>query len=259
VFERFDEDARRALFFARYEVAQLGGITIEPEHLVLGILRGSSSAILRFAKSATAADDIRKVLARPVGQKVSTSVEIPFSRACMAVLEQTPIEADSLGNGAIRCEHMLLGVLVRTAGDATRALHDAGVQIDDMRTWLKALPEDARSSAVYRPPEKLISRHWKGVTKPGQEAAYLAHLERETFPALTQIAGFLTATVYRRAVEAGTEFLIVTIWRSLDAIKAFAGDDIEAAVVPPAAQALLASYDRRAVHYEIIDPGGTQT
>ena len=259
MFERFDEDARRALFFARYEVAQLGGITIEPEHLVLGILRGTPQAILRFANSMTATDEIRDALAGSVGPKVSTSVEIPFSRDCKAVLEQTPIEADALKNGTIRCEHMVLGVLVRTSGDAARAPHNAGVRVDDVRAWLEALPATARPSAVYRPTENLISRHWKGVTKPGQEDAYLAHLERETLPALTNIDGFVIASIHRRAVEGGTEFQIITIWRSLDAVKAFAGEDVEAAVVPPAAQALLSSYDRRAVHYQIVNPGGTQT
>jgi hypothetical protein len=252
VFERFDEDARRALFFARYEVAQLGGITIEPEHLVLGILRLSPQVILRFSNAASAADDIRKAIARPVGEKVPTSVEIPFSRACKDVLEQTPIEADAAKNEAIRCEHMLLGVLVRTSGDATRALHDAGVQIDNIRAWLKARPADARSPAVYNPHEKLISRHWKGVTRPGQEDAYLTHLERETIPALRKIDGFLNVSIHHRAVADGTEFQIITVWRSLDAIKAFAGEDIEVAVVPPAAQTLLLRYDDRAVHYEIV-------
>ncbi len=46
--------------------------------------------------------------------------------------------------------------------------------------------------------------------------------------------------------------MVTTMWRSLDAIKAFAGDDITTAVVPPAAQALMVRYDDRAVHYEIV-------
>jgi heme-degrading monooxygenase HmoA len=100
----------------------------------------------------------------------------------------------------------------------------------------------------------MIARQWKGVVQPGREDAYLAHLRQDTFPAMEQLPGFVTASILRRAVAAGTEFQVVTVWRSLDAIKAFAGEDAERAVVPPAAQALMASYDHRAVHYVIVDP-----
>jgi heme-degrading monooxygenase HmoA len=252
LFERFDEHARRALFFARYEVAQLGGLTIEPEHLVLGLLRESTSTIQRFAHDG-AAETIRERLARPVGQKVSTSVEIPFSRDCKAALEQTSIEADAAGNGAIRCEHLLLGVLVKTQGEAARALEAAGVRIDAIRAFLRGLPPAFPES----PAAPLIFRHWKGVTKPGQEDAYVAHLERETVPALHGLAGFVHIAILRRPIEGGTEFQVITTWRSLDDIRAFAGDDVEAAVVPPAAAALLSSYDRRAAHYEMVRLKGT--
>ncbi len=97
----------------------------------------------------------------------------------------------------------------------------------------------------------MISRHWKGITKPGLADRYIAHLERETFPLLMALPGFKRASILRREVAAGTEFQIVTEWQSLDAIKAFAGAHPEAAVVPPAAQELMLDYDRIAVHYEI--------
>jgi hypothetical protein len=50
MFERYNDEARRALFFARMELSELGGNAIEPEHLILGILRADARAILRFAK-----------------------------------------------------------------------------------------------------------------------------------------------------------------------------------------------------------------
>jgi len=53
-------------------------------------------------------------------------------------------------------------------------------------------------------------------------------------------------------VEAGTEFQIVTVWESLTAIKAFAGEDPEIAVVPAAVRAMLVTYDERVAHYEIV-------
>jgi heme-degrading monooxygenase HmoA len=107
----------------------------------------------------------------------------------------------------------------------------------------------------------MISRHWKGVAKPGYAESYVQHLRHDTFPSLARIPGFVRASILRRTVAAGTEFHIVTVWESLAAIKGFAGEDPEIAVVPAAARAMLASYDERVVHYEITDsfaPGGTK-
>ena len=246
MFERYDESARRALFFARLAVTELGGLTIEPEHLVLGILRESPSAIVRFAAPGTTADAIRRPLEQPIGrEKVGTSVEVPFSAACKTVVERTAIEANDAGNKAIGCEHIVLGVLVQTTGEAARVLQAAGVRIDAIRAYLKGVPEPA--------PETHIARHWKGVTTAANADAYVAHLERETFPSLVRLGGLIYPSIQRRRVPDGVEFLVITVWRSLDAIKAFAGEDIEAAVVPPAAQALLSRYDQRVVHYEIVN------
>jgi heme-degrading monooxygenase HmoA len=74
----------------------------------------------------------------------------------------------------------------------------------------------------------MISRHWKGVAKPGDAAAYIHLLKTETFPHLASIPGFVRASILSRAVEAGTEFQIVTVWESLDAIQAFAGARVDA-------------------------------
>jgi len=99
----------------------------------------------------------------------------------------------------------------------------------------------------------MISRHWKGVATPGYAEAYVQHLRRDTFPGLARIPGFVRASILRRAVETGTEFQIVTVWESLTAIKAFAGQDPETAVVPATVRAMLSSYDERVVHYEIAE------
>jgi heme-degrading monooxygenase HmoA len=50
----------------------------------------------------------------------------------------------------------------------------------------------------------------------------------------------------------GAEFLVVTVWESLEAIARFAGADVETAVVPEKVQAMMIEYDRRARHYEIV-------
>jgi heme-degrading monooxygenase HmoA len=103
----------------------------------------------------------------------------------------------------------------------------------------------------------VISRHWKGTAKPGLAESYIRHLQDETFPRLRALPGFLSAQILRRDVSSLTEFQIVTLWESLRAIQAFAGEDHELAVVPEVAQALLLSYDRRVVHYEVVERPGS--
>lgn len=99
----------------------------------------------------------------------------------------------------------------------------------------------------------MISRHWKGIARPGQANEYMNHLRHDTFPKLSAIPGFIRASILSRAVGEGTEFQIVTVWESLRAVQAFAGQNPEVAVVPPVVQAMMAAYDRNVTHYEIAE------
>ncbi len=98
----------------------------------------------------------------------------------------------------------------------------------------------------------MISRHWTGIARRDCAVRYVAHLEEETFPSLASLAGFVHATILKREVNAGTEFRVITVWESEQSIRAFAGADVEAAVVPDKAEAMMVEYDRRAVHYEVV-------
>jgi len=98
----------------------------------------------------------------------------------------------------------------------------------------------------------MIARHWRGLARAERAAEYERHLVTETFPSLQRIDGFVEAAILKRTVERGVEFLVVTRWRSLEAIRRFAGDDAEAAVVPDAVQAMMIDFDRRATHFEVV-------
>ena len=99
----------------------------------------------------------------------------------------------------------------------------------------------------------MIARHWRGLAKASRAADYIEHLRRDTFPQLHRIAGFVDASILRRNVDAGVEFLVVTRWSSLLAIHKFAGSDVAIAVVPPEVQAMMIEYDETVRHYEVID------
>jgi heme-degrading monooxygenase HmoA len=98
----------------------------------------------------------------------------------------------------------------------------------------------------------VISRHWRGLAKPIHAGAYVEHLKAETFPAIRQLPGFLNASILRRTAPEGIEFLIVTEWESLDAVRAFAGDHVEEAVVPAKVHDMMVDYDRQVRHYEVV-------
>ncbi len=99
----------------------------------------------------------------------------------------------------------------------------------------------------------MIARHWRGIAHTDQSEAYVEHLRTETFPAIRRLPGFVTASILRRTVPAGVEFLVVTRWESLDAVRAFAGDDIEEAVVPEKAQAMMLDFDRFVRHFDVVE------
>jgi hypothetical protein len=97
-----------------------------------------------------------------------------------------------------------------------------------------------------------ISRHWSALAKKERVTEYIDHLEHDTFVKLQSIEGFRKATILHHEVKNGVRFLIITEWESLDAIRKFAGEDCETAVVPPLVQDIMLEYDCKVVHY-IID------
>jgi heme-degrading monooxygenase HmoA len=99
----------------------------------------------------------------------------------------------------------------------------------------------------------MISRHWKGIGKPGEADNYIEHLRTDTFPILSKINGFISASILRRTVEQGTEFLIITVWESIESIEQFAGAKADVAVVPESVQAMMIEYDRTVSHYEVVE------
>ncbi len=97
----------------------------------------------------------------------------------------------------------------------------------------------------------MIARLWSARTTPALASLYLAHFSKHVQPMLRSFHGYVGSTVMTRQTSESVEILVTTLWRSMQAIVAFAGPDREAAVVAPEAAALLTSFDKRAVHYEL--------
>lgn len=96
----------------------------------------------------------------------------------------------------------------------------------------------------------MISRVWHGWTKPEHADTYEAMLRSEILPGIHRVPGFRGATLLRRTAGAEVEFVTITRFDDLDAVRAFAGADYEDAVIAPDARPLLTHYDARSAHYE---------
>ncbi len=99
----------------------------------------------------------------------------------------------------------------------------------------------------------MIVRCWRAraAGRPAAEA-YAHHLREHVLPQLAVIDGYRGARLLCRQERGSFELLVLTMWASREAIQAFAGEDVEAAVVAPEARALLAEFDARVRHYELL-------
>lgn len=99
----------------------------------------------------------------------------------------------------------------------------------------------------------MISRIWHGWTTPGNADRYEAMLKEEIFIGIQnrQIRGFRGIQLLRRQAGEEVEFITIMRFDSLDAVREFAGEDYQAAVVPEKARAVLSRFDRQSQHYEI--------
>lgn len=103
----------------------------------------------------------------------------------------------------------------------------------------------------------MIARVWRCLAAPDKANDYVEHFNHSVLPELHQIGGYQGAYLLRREVGDSVEITVMTLWESMDDIRTFAGENAEIAVVAPAAQAVLRSFDKTVTHYEVV-PTKTQ-
>ncbi len=101
----------------------------------------------------------------------------------------------------------------------------------------------------------MICRVWRGWTTKDNADAYERVVRREVIPGIEaqRIRGFRSIDLVRRERDRDVEFMTLMWFDTLDGVKEFKGEDYEAAHVPTQAQAVLADFDERAAHYEVLD------
>jgi ATP-dependent Clp protease ATP-binding subunit ClpC len=158
MFEKYTERARRVLFFARYEANQFGSPCIETEHLLLGLIREEKNLTARFLPgSHTSFQDIRREIEgrAPARQRVSASLEMPFSDEVKRVLNSAAEEAESLSHRHIGMEHLLLALLKEEKSLASSILREHGLHPAMVREELKRGGADAQPQSRSRDPLSL--------------------------------------------------------------------------------------------------------
>ena len=98
----------------------------------------------------------------------------------------------------------------------------------------------------------MITRIWHGWTTPANADQYEALLRSEILPGIHRVSGFRGAHVLRRPSGNEVEFITLTYFENLDAVRDFAGEDYERAVVLPEPRKLLSHFDERSAHYDTV-------
>ena len=97
----------------------------------------------------------------------------------------------------------------------------------------------------------MIARVWRGATRAGDAEAYLEYLNRTGHAEYRRVPGHRRTITLRRIAGERAEFVVLSFWESLEAIRAFAGSDIESAVFYPEDDRYLVAREDRVAHFEV--------
>ncbi len=149
MFEKFNEKARRALFFARYEASKLGSRVIESEHVLLGILReGEESVAELFRRLHVKPEEIRRDIEgeRVFVERISSTAELPLSEESKKILAYASHEAESMMHPSVGSEHLLVGILRVEGCVAMRVLTQHGLDVYTLREEVLSIAKERESS-----------------------------------------------------------------------------------------------------------------
>ncbi len=99
---------------------------------------------------------------------------------------------------------------------------------------------------------RAIARVWRGWTRAEDSDRYVDYLRKTGLAAFRSTPGNEGSYVLRRTEGETTEFIVLSFWESSEAVKGFAGEDIDRAVFYPEDERFLVARDEHVTHYELI-------
>ena len=145
IFDRYTDEAKRAIFFARHEACEAGSSEITLWHLLLGMLHDDGTRFERLFTLRRFDKPLRDILIHPAKSKSAPAPpykDIPLSKECKMTLAYAAEEDTSLGGGWIGSEHLLLGILRLEKQPATNYLQTNGVSLESARSTIRANPDE---------------------------------------------------------------------------------------------------------------------
>jgi Clp amino terminal domain, pathogenicity island component len=144
-FHRYTSKAKEAVFFSRQEASELGSPTIEPEHVLLGVIRASQGLESRmFQAIAMPLDRARREMALDQAGHEPIPLTMPMSTGAGAkrIFRAAVDEADALQHQEIGLAHLLLGVLREPVSEAATLLARAGMRLQSVRDDIARLQNE---------------------------------------------------------------------------------------------------------------------
>jgi uncharacterized protein YciI/heme-degrading monooxygenase HmoA len=138
----------------------------------------------------------------------------------------------------------------------TVAGQDAAIPIRPNEVTARATTPDQSPNPVQRrissQTDGMILRMWRGRSSIEKASEYIRHATRDVFSKLPAIEGHRGAYLLRRAIDGAVEFVVLTLWDSMDAVRRFAGAEAAKSVVEPEARSILSEFDEFVTHFEIV-------
>ncbi|MFY9825008.1 MAG: ATP-dependent Clp protease ATP-binding subunit [Thermoanaerobaculia bacterium] len=174
MFEKYNEKARRALFFARYEASKLGSRVIESEHILLGILREGEETVSEiFRRFQVKPEDIRREIEgeRIFVERISSTAELPLSEESKKILAYASHEAESMLHATVGSEHLLIGILRVEGCTAMRILAQHGFDVYTVREEVLAIAKE-REASQQKKELPFLSEYGRDLTALAAEQSF---------------------------------------------------------------------------------------
>ncbi len=182
MFEKYNEKARRALFFARYEASKLGSRVIESEHILLGILREGEETVGELLRRfQVKPEELRREIEgeRVFVERISSTAELPLSEESKKILAYASHEAESMLHSTVGSEHLLIGILRVEGCIAMRLLTQQGFDLFNVREEVGSIVKE-REASQQKKELPFLSEYGRDLTLLAAQGTFDPLIGRET-------------------------------------------------------------------------------